>query len=121
MKGHDFSGLRSIYINCTLKKSPETSHTSTLIQVSKSIMEREKVEEEETRLVDHDIARGIYPDMKEHGWKKRMNGRLNLMAEDAGVTTELRTYSIRHSWASITKYAGIPTTLISEGLGHSSV
>ena len=53
--------------------------------------------------------------------RRRMNERLKLMAEEAGVTTELTTYSIRHSWATIAKYTGISTALISEGLGHSSV
>lgn len=53
--------------------------------------------------------------------RRRMNERLKLMAEEAGVTTELTTYAIRHSWATIAKYTGISTALISEGLGHSSV
>jgi len=69
MNTPDFSKLRCIYINCTLKKSPEKSHTSTLIEVSKNIMEKEKVQVEEIRFVDHDVAYGVYPDMTEHGWK----------------------------------------------------
>lgn len=46
-----------------------TSHTSKLIEVSKSIMVKENVSVEEIRLIDHDVATGVYPDMKEHGWK----------------------------------------------------
>ncbi len=65
----DFSNLRCIYINCTLKKSPEKSHTATLIEVSKRIMLKEKVQVDEIRFVDHQVAYGIFPDMKEHGWK----------------------------------------------------
>lgn len=65
----DFSNLRCIYINCTLKKSPEKSHTATLIEVSKRIMLNEKVQVDEIRFVDHQVAYGIFPDMKEHGWK----------------------------------------------------
>ena len=65
----DFSNLRCIYINCTLKKSPEKSHTTTLIEVSKRIMLKEKVQVDEIRFVDHQVAYGIFPDMKEHGWK----------------------------------------------------
>lgn len=65
----DFSELSAVYINCTLKKSPEKSHTDTLMEVSKEIMAKEKVKIEEIRFVDHEIASGIYPDMTEYGWK----------------------------------------------------
>lgn len=70
MKKPDFSNLSAIYINCTLKKSPQKSHTSTLINVSKQIMTNENVKIKEVRLVDHEVAYGVYPDMTEHGWKK---------------------------------------------------
>lgn len=65
----DLGGLKAMFVNCTLKRSPQESHTSKLIQVSRSIMEKENVLVEEVRLVDHDVANGIYPDMTEHGWK----------------------------------------------------
>ncbi len=66
----DFSNLKAIYINCTLKKSPLTSHTANLIGVSKAIMEKEGVAVKDIRLVDYAIANGVYPDMTEHGWEK---------------------------------------------------
>lgn len=69
MKKPDFSNLSVVYINCTLKKSPDKSHTSTLMNVSKAIMEEEKVKVEEIRLIDHQVASGVYPDMTEYGWK----------------------------------------------------
>lgn len=65
-----FDNLKAVFVNCTLKKSPETSHTDTLFQLSKIIMEKENVAVEEIRFVDHDVATGVQPDMKEHGWKK---------------------------------------------------
>ena len=37
MKTPDFSNLKAIYINCTLKKSPQKSHTDGLMQVSKKL------------------------------------------------------------------------------------
>jgi multimeric flavodoxin WrbA len=64
----DFSGLRAMFINCTLKKSPELSHTQGLVDMSAAIMRKHGVEVEELRAVDHDIATGVYPDMTEHGW-----------------------------------------------------
>lgn len=67
---YDFSGLKAIFLNCTLKKSPETSHTKGLLDVSKAIMEKNGVEVEVIRPVDYDIAFGVYPDMTEKGWEK---------------------------------------------------
>ncbi|WP_396638392.1 flavodoxin family protein [Maribacter sp. R77961] len=65
----DFSHLKVIYINCTLKKSPQESHTARLMEVSKAIMAKENVTIDEIRLVDHKVASGVYPDMTEHGWE----------------------------------------------------
>jgi multimeric flavodoxin WrbA len=65
-----FNQLNALYINCTLKKSPDKSHTSILMDVSRKIMERENVQTEEIRIVDHKIASGVYPDMLEHGWEE---------------------------------------------------
>jgi multimeric flavodoxin WrbA len=56
------------FVNCTLKRSPEPSHTQGLIDRSRSIMERHGVAVEVLRAVDHDIATGTWPDMTEHGW-----------------------------------------------------
>src|SRR4051795_4216083 len=66
----DFSDLRAIYINCTLKRSPEQSHTRGLGDRSIAIMERNGVTVEVVRAVDHDIATGVWPDMTEHGWER---------------------------------------------------
>ncbi len=65
----DFSGLRATFVNCTLKRSPERSHTQGLVDASAAIMRKHGVEVEELRLVDHDVATGVYPDMTEHGWE----------------------------------------------------
>jgi hypothetical protein len=35
-----FDGLNALFINCTLKRSPELSHTQGLIDRSRAIMER---------------------------------------------------------------------------------
>lgn len=69
MKKLDFSDLTAVYINCTLKKSPQKSHTQTLMEVSKAILVKEKVKIDEIRLIDHEVATGIYPDMTKHGWE----------------------------------------------------
>ena len=59
----NFSNLKALYINCTLKKSPAQSHTAGLMEVSRHIMETGGVATELLRLVDYDIAPGVQPDM----------------------------------------------------------
>jgi len=65
----DFSDLKALFINCTLKKSPEVSHTDGLMSISRQIMKKAGIEVETIRAIDHDIATGVYPDMTEHGWE----------------------------------------------------
>ena len=66
--GWDFSDLNAIFLNCTLKKSPDLSHTQGLIDIASAIMGKNGVGIEVLRPVDYDIAFGVWPDMSEHGW-----------------------------------------------------
>lgn len=63
-----FDGLRAVFVNATLKRSPEVSNTGGLIGISSGIMRGHGVDVEVLRAVDHDIATGVWPDMTEHGW-----------------------------------------------------
>ena len=63
----DFSDLRALFVNCTLKPSPELSHTEGLMGISMAIMETNGVGVDHVRAVDHDLAPGVWPDMREHG------------------------------------------------------
>lgn len=63
-----YDDLRALFINCTLKPSPQRSHTAGLIDNAQAIMEKQGVSVAVLRAVDHDIAPGVYPDMTEHGW-----------------------------------------------------
>ena len=65
---YDFSSLSALYFNCTLKRSPELSHTQAVLDISANIMRKNGVAVEVIRAVDHDIATGVWPDMTEHGW-----------------------------------------------------
>ncbi len=65
-----YDDLRALYVNCTLKRSPERSHTQGLIDRSVAIMEAHGVAVEQLRAVDHDIATGVWPDMTAHGWER---------------------------------------------------
>lgn len=66
----NYQGLRALFINCTLTKSPATSNTQGVIDISTAIMKKNGVTVEEIRAIDHDIATGVYPDMREKGWDK---------------------------------------------------
>lgn len=63
----DFSDLKALFINCTLKPSPQVSNTQGLMDVSIAIMRRNGVHVDCVRAIDHDIAPGVYSDMTEHG------------------------------------------------------
>lgn len=64
----DFGDLRALFLNGTLKKSPEVSNTEGLIDASRAIMEKHGVSTDSLRAADYNIAPGVYPDMREHGW-----------------------------------------------------
>lgn len=45
---------------------------------------------------------------------------LNVLQKELNLSTPLTTYTARHSWATIAKEQGVSTSIISEGLGHTS-
>jgi multimeric flavodoxin WrbA len=65
-----FDDLRALFISCTLKRSPEQSHTEGLARISVEIMRKQGVHVDLIRAVDRDIATGVWPDMTEHGWER---------------------------------------------------
>ncbi|WP_044238552.1 flavodoxin family protein [Flexithrix dorotheae] len=69
-KKPDFSGLKAIFLNCTLKKSPQKSHTDGLIKLSMDLMQKNGVETELLRPADYTLPPGVYPDMTEYGYEK---------------------------------------------------
>lgn len=61
----DFKGLKALFANCSLKRTPRKSHTEGLMRVSMDIMNREGVLTEMIRMADYQIAPGVYPDMRD--------------------------------------------------------
>ena len=51
---------------------------------------------------------------------RKTNRRLKVIGDLLNLRIPLTTYVARHSWATIAKRSGIPTSVISEGLGHDS-
>jgi multimeric flavodoxin WrbA len=66
----DFSGLKALFFNGTLTKSPGVSHTDKLIAISQAIMDKQGVKNRIVRTIDQSIATGVWPDMTAHGWRK---------------------------------------------------
>ena len=66
MGEYDFTDLSAMFINCTLKRSPELSHTEGLVDASAAIMFDHGATFELVLEVDNDIATVVYPDMTEH-------------------------------------------------------
>ena len=65
----DFSDLKAIAFNCSLKRRAAESHTRLLLSVSEEILQRGGVAVEHIHLAEHRVPYGIYPDMTEHGWE----------------------------------------------------
>ena len=66
----DFSDLRAVFVNCTLKHAALQSHTALLMGTSAAIMRKSGVVVEDIRMTDHTVAFGVQPDMREHGWDR---------------------------------------------------
>ena len=63
-----YADLRALFVNCTLKRSPELSHTEGLAKLSIGIMQHRGVDVQVVRAADLDLPPGVWPDMREHGW-----------------------------------------------------
>ena len=50
----------------------------------------------------------------------KINKALKAIGEELNIPIKLTTYVARHSYATVLKRAGVPTSIISESLGHSS-
>lgn len=66
----DYSDLRAVFLNGTLKRSPEPSHTESLMGISRHILDGVGARTDVVRTVDHVIPPGVQPDMREQGWER---------------------------------------------------
>ena len=64
----DYSDIKVLFFNTTLKKSPAVSNTEGIIDASKKLFEEQGASVEIIRAIDHDIATGVQPDMTKEGW-----------------------------------------------------
>jgi multimeric flavodoxin WrbA len=66
----DYSHLRALYINTSLKRNAGESHTRLLLDASAAIMQQQGVSVEQVHLAAHEVPPGVHPDMTEHGWSR---------------------------------------------------
>jgi multimeric flavodoxin WrbA len=63
-----YDDLTALFINASLKRSSEPSHTQALMDVAIAIMAKQGVRTSTIRAADLNIPPGVQPDMTEHGW-----------------------------------------------------
>ncbi len=66
----DFTSVKALFVNCTLKDSSKKSNTEGLMNVAMNIMTSEGVTVDYLRLADYTIPEGLQPDMTEDGAEK---------------------------------------------------
>jgi multimeric flavodoxin WrbA len=66
----DFGDLRAVFLNCTLKPSPQPSHTQALMDNAIAIMRAHGVAVDVVRVADLDVPQGVSEDMTEHGFAR---------------------------------------------------
>lgn len=62
--------LTALFINTSLQKRSDDSHTQVLLTAAGDLMAGQGVAVEHLHLLDHQVPPGIYPDMREHGWDR---------------------------------------------------
>lgn len=63
----DFSDLKALFINTSLKPSSERPRTDGVISISQQILKKQVVSVEVIRAADYDIEPGVQADMTQHG------------------------------------------------------
>lgn len=64
----DYSDIKAVIINASLKKRASESHTQLLLDVVAKIMEKNGVAVDRVHMLDYQVPPGVYPDMTDHGW-----------------------------------------------------
>ncbi|ANS78131.1 BRAMP [Serinicoccus hydrothermalis] len=63
-----YDSLTALLVNCSLTPQEEASHTGRLLDAVDHLMTGAGVTVDRLHAVNHDIAPGVQPDMREHGW-----------------------------------------------------
>lgn len=63
----DFTDLRAVFVNCSLKYDPRESHTMRLVSRSAGVMRTLGVDVDVIHALEHEIPAGMETDLTEHG------------------------------------------------------
>ena len=66
----NYSDLKVVFLNGTLKRSPGASNTDGLMAISIGLFRALGVQVDVVRTLDHVIPPGVQPDMRKHGWER---------------------------------------------------
>ena len=117
----EYSELKALYINCTLKKSPTLSHTQGLIDLSRRTMESRGVQTNSFRLADFVVPPGMQSDLCLAGpiWLGENSSVMRILMERlyamSGLLNEQGQYSF---------YGKVGCTLLSgneDGVKHAAM
>lgn len=67
MATQDFSDIKALFLNCSIKKDKKSSHTQLLMNRAAGIMEAQGVSVEHVYVLDYTVAFGMIKDGKEEG------------------------------------------------------
>ena len=87
---------------------------------AKSIIEKYSDQKYPDSYIFHIIKRRKKEFLDYRNAMRLTNKKLKKIGEKAEIKIPLTMYVARHSWATIAKRSGIPTAVISEGMGHDS-
>src|SRR6266702_7017791 len=65
----DFSGLKALFVNCSIKMDKTKSHTQLLMNRVAGIMQAQDTNVEQIYVIEHTIAFGMIKDGQEEGQK----------------------------------------------------
>jgi len=63
----DYSDLKAVVVNCSLKREAAESHTAIVLSAVEEIFENNGMTVDGVHAAARDIAFGVQPDMTEHG------------------------------------------------------
>lgn len=102
MASAEFSGIKALFINCSLKKTPGESHTQKLIDKAANIMRAEGVDVEIIHALEHVIAVGMEKDLSGSGVKDDWPAiQAKIMAADIFVLASPIWLGVKSSVASL--------------------
>lgn len=105
-------------ITFSRQKSKQPIHIAIFPQIEELMNKYKNDTDYVFPILDVEDSRSLYVQYKLA--LQRVNYGLKIIGKRLGLDYSLTTYMARHTWATLLKELGVPVSIISEGLGHSS-